>query len=509
MHARTLLVAVTGLATAATGLVGVAASAAGPSLAVNAITRSGQPAETLAYAMNLATGKKIQINTGDRTALPRGRYAVGAYITDNSALTVAARVVNVTKASTVTFDTGKARKVELKVDDTSVRPSALAVVPFATVKGKLKTFIGDNGIQWPAEGTYVLPAKDKALSLGVHGALTKPGDGPSPVRYDLAKVFTGLPGDASLSGRKAALARVNMNVSVIDEDHSAFLRLVPARANLKPLTGSEVGRPILGNQVSYRTPGLQWHSQVSMSGLNGFSNMTEKFKRKGKKKFLYAAGKTYKESWGNGVWGPRANSPAIFNQGGRVQVRGGQPLCSNALVGVTLDDCQFQPVSFSYRLNKAGTVLASGEAVSAPLPAKPTWYTATLTAQRDDNGADLMKTLKARWYFRAGGPGPTGPLNAGTLQITPAGLDARHFTAAASTSVGVAVGQLKGVRSVVVEYSTNGGKTWKKAKVTGKGAKWTGKVANPGKGLMSLRVTATARSGASVSYTVTDAYGVK
>ena len=171
-----------------------------------------------------------------------------------------------------------------------------------------------------------------------------------------------------------------MNVSVLDEDHTAYLRLVPARANLKPLIGVEVGGSILGKQVSYRTPGLQWHSQVSMSGLNGFANMTEKFKRKGKKKFLYAAGRTYTETWGNGVWGPRANSPAIFNEGGKVQVRGGQPLCANALVGVTMDDCQMQPVEFSYRLAKAGAVVAAGQAVTAPLPAKPTWYTATLTA---------------------------------------------------------------------------------------------------------------------------------
>ena len=111
MHARTLLVAVTGLATAATGLVGVPALAAGPSLAVKAITRSGQSSETLAYALNLANGKQVQIGTGERTALPAGRYAVGAYIQDNSTLTVAARVVNVNKAATVTFDLGKARKV--------------------------------------------------------------------------------------------------------------------------------------------------------------------------------------------------------------------------------------------------------------------------------------------------------------------------------------------------------------------------------------------------------------
>lgn len=509
MHARTLLVAVTGLATAATGLVGVPASAAGPSLAVKAITRSGQSTETLAYAMNLTSGKTFQIDSGDPKPLPAGRYAVGSYVPDNSTLTVAARVVSIKKATTITFDLGKARKVELQVDDSSVRPTALAVVPFATVKGKLKTFIAAHGTQWPAAATYVLPAAGKALTLGVHGALTRPGDGPSPVRYDLAKVFSGLPGDASISARKAGLARVNMNVSVLDEDHTAYLRLVPARADLKPLTGVEVGNAILGKQVSYRTPGLQWHSQVSMSGLSGFANMTEKFKRKGKKKFLYAAGKTYKESWGNGVWGPRANSPAIFNEGGRIQVRGGQPLCSNALVGVTLDDCQFQPVEFSYRLNKADTVLASGQALSAPLPAKPTWYTATLTARRDSGGADLMKTLNARWYFRAGGPGPTGPLNAGTLQIQPAGLDARHLTAAASTPVKVTVGQLKAVRTVTVEYSTDGGKTWKKARTTGRGATWNAKVANPGKGSVSLRVTAKARNGASVSYTVTEAYGVK
>ena len=89
-----------------------------------------------------------------------------------------------------------------------------------------------------------------------------------------------------------------------------------------------------------------------------------------------------------------------------------------------------------------------------------------------------MTALSARWYFRAGGPGPTGPLNAGTLKIEPAGLDARHITKAAATPVKVTVGQFKGVRTVSVEYSTDGGKTWKKAKITGRGAKWTGKVAN-------------------------------
>ncbi|MGQ0465157.1 MAG: hypothetical protein ACT4QG_07515 [Sporichthyaceae bacterium] len=515
MYARTLVIAVTGLTTAAAGLVGLPAIAAGASVTVIATTRTGEKVQPLAYALNMSSGKRYSIDASQSKSLPAGKYAIGAYIQETGTaksglldLTVAARIVNVKGATKVAFDVNKAKRVFLGVDDRSVRPLDLAVVPFATVKGKPKKIVNEAGIKWPATGTYVLPSNDAGLSLGVHGILGKEGDEPGPVRYDLAKTYQGIPADVSLVAKKKSLARVDLNVSVVDALASGFLQLVPATAKRKPITGLDLGVPVLGKQISYRTPGLQWATTLNLTGTSttGFAQLKENYKRKGTKPFLYAAGKTYRESWGQGVWGPRANSPAIFKQGGKVQVRGGQPICPYAGVGVTLDDCQFQPGTFSYRLERGGSAVGKGQAISTAAPATPAWYTAVLNAKRE-NG-DLMQTVDATWYFRAGAQGPDGPLGAGNLEILPAGLDPKHLTKAASTSVGVTVVGLKGVRSVEVEYSTDGGKTWKKAKATGKGAKWSGKVANPDSGAVSLRVTATAASGAYVKYTVTQAYGV-
>lgn len=512
MSVRTLLVAITGLATAATGLVAIPALAAAPSLAVTASSRSGEQVDPLAYALNLRTGKQYSIDAGTRKALPAGSYAVGAYILDGTALTVAAKVVKVAGPAKVNFATAKAKKVFLKVDDDSVRPTALAVVPFATVNGKPKKFLREDGIAWPPADTYVLPSKDKALSLGVHGVLGRPGDSPGPVRYDLAKAYGGIPADVGLTATKAKLAKVNLDVSVIDAQQNGTLQLAAARPNRKAITGVDLGGPVLGKQVSYRSPGLQWATTLNLNGLAGvagFAQLKEKFKRKGTKAFLYAAGKSYRESWGQGVWGPRANSPAIFEQGGKVNVRGGQPICPFAGVGVTLDDCQLQPATFSYRLAKSGSAVSQGTAVSAALGPRPTWYTVTLSAQRQEGG-DFMRAVGAQWYFKAARGGPTGPVGAGVLRISPAGLDAFHRTASASTPVRIVVADLAKVRKVSLEYSTDGGKTWKNAKITGKGTKWSGKVANPGgDGTVSLRVKATAAGGAFVRYTVTDAYGVK
>lgn len=516
MHARTLAVAVTGLTTAAVGLFVLPALAASPSVTVVATTRSGEKIQPLAYALNLNSGKHYSIDASQSKNLPPGRYAIGAYIQQAPEsghglldLTVAARVVDVKGATKVAFDLNKAKRVFLGVDDRSVRPVALAVVPFATVKGKPKKIVNEAGIVWPATGTYVLPSNDPRLSLGAHGILGKPGDDPGPVRYDLAKTYKGIPADVSLTGKKKALARVNLDVSVIDVNTAGFMQLIPATPKRKPITGVDLGIPVLGEQVSYRSPNLQWATTLNLTGLaatTGFAQLKEDYKRKGDKPFLYAGGKTYKESWGQGVWGPRANSPAIFKQGGQVQVRGGQPICPFAGVGVTLDDCQFQPSAYSYRLARAGSSVGKGQAIRTAVPASPAWYTATLSAKRE-NG-DLMQAVDATWYFRAGRAGPDGPLGAGVLQILPAGLDPKHLTKAGSTSVGVTVVGLAGVRSVAVEYSTDGGKTWKKATATGKGAKWSAQVANPSSGAVSLRVKATARSGAYVSYTVAQAYGI-
>jgi len=108
----------------------------------------------------------------------------------------------------------------------------------------------------------------------------------------------GVPAGITLKDTKASMARVDLNVSTIDHDQTTFLRLVPMRPNGASLVSSDVGASVLGKQVSYRTAGLTWGSYLSMSGsTSGFVALTEKQK---KHKLVYAAGRTYRETWGAG-----------------------------------------------------------------------------------------------------------------------------------------------------------------------------------------------------------------
>lgn len=65
------------------------------------------------------------------------------------------------------------------------------------------------------------------------------------------------------------------------------------------------------------------------------------------------------------------------------------------------------------------------------------------------------------------------------------------------------------MKSVKVERSFDGGRTWKRVSLGRSGGGYRFKVANPGAaGFVSLRVTATATTGTSLSQTVLNAYKI-
>ena len=64
------------------------------------------------------------------------------------------------------------------------------------------------------------------------------------------------------------------------------------------------------------------------------------------------------------------------------------------------------------------------------------------------------------------------------------------------------------VRSVKVQVSYNGGKTWQAVKVTGHGTSWQATVTDPSGGYIALRSTVTDSAGDSTTETIYRAYAV-
>jgi hypothetical protein len=517
MHVRPVALVV--LATLAAGVAVVPADAATANVRLAAISRSGQTSEISGNAINLATGRIFAVNAGTPAALPAGRYVIGSYINEFPALTVAARTVTINRSTTFTFDARKARKVTFDVGDASVEPVDLAVVPFARIKGKELPFIHNNTQEWPAAATYVLPDSAAGVRLGIHGVLGRPGAS-GPVRYDLAYAPEGMPSKVAFSTSRSKLARVDLNVATVDADQTSTLELTAKRKDLSPVTGVRVGAPVLGRQTSYRTPGLQWGSALSMNSLSSSAFLEEDQKAK---QLLYAAGKSYREDWGLGVWAPRPTSPAIFSQSGRLRIGGGPPICAFSGTGVTLTaptgGCQLQTQSFSYTLSGGGRTLGTGEAITAGIDAsRPQWYTATMSATRDKG--DLATRVTARWHFQAGGTYRKetpklitiyqNKVRPGYIRILAGGADERNRVAGGSkTTVSMSVLQFGKVAGMALKYSTDGGRTWTSAKVTRKGSSWFATVPAPASGAVSLRASAKDPAGATVEQTVVNAYGVR
>jgi hypothetical protein len=500
MHSRNRIAVLCTLAVAGAGPEIPAVAAGSATVKVSALSRAGQPMAIDSALINLATGKSYRVDSNG-LSVPTGKYAVGAYINEFPTFTLGVRTINVRKNVNVIFDAGKAIKVDAGVDDPSVSPTALVVVPFAQLPGgKEKQLLNDNGVTLPPQSTYVIPSPaDKAIRLAVHAALTANKDAPGAVRYDLVKSMRGVPANIELRDTKSKMARVDLNVSTIDHDQTTFLKLVPLNPNGKPVVSADVGEPVLGKQASYRTAGLTWAATLSMSSVTGgFASMTEKGK---KHRQVYAAGQTQRETWGAGVWGPRPASPAIFTNGGQLRVVGGPPICAWSGAGVTLSDCQLQPQQVTYTVSKGGSKLGSGQSVAVRAGA-PAWYDVTMAATRG-NG-DLCTAVSATWHVQAGGP---GQVETGYLHLSPGGLDDRNRAKGGSTiPITIETVGLKAVRSAALAYSTDG-KTWHAVKLVRKGGRWVGKIHNPAHGTVSLRAGATGASGASVSETVTDAYG--
>ncbi len=507
MTTRRLLTVPLLAALATTGLVAMPAQAASHTISLGAIARTGAPIGVTGSLVSLSSTKRYTVATGRAAKVPAGRYALVAVITESPAKTLAARVLDVKANGAVTFDARQGKPVSFRVDDPTARQTALAVKISAGKKAVLSPeFL-------PADATYAIPTASKDLKFAVHSVLANTAAAETSYRYDLVKTTTGIPSKLPFSTTRKKLAKVTMSLGVLDPDQQVALRLSPRKADSTLVVthdGPWVEHPPAAALTSYRTPDLVWRTDLFVSGAHGTASLAMQAPVKNNRLVRYAAGKSYREDWGGGVWAVTPESVNIAVDRRTLEVGGRSPICAPSTGAVRVDSCELTPVSVTYSLFSGGKLLMSGTNIKYRIPTARKTYVVEMVARRPE-GAGRSAVVTARWSFKADGTfNGVRPAEAGRIRLVPAGMDLRGLVkAGALTKITMGVEELASVKSAKLEYSTDGGATWRTVPVTKSGSSWRANVPAPASGWVSLRATAKSKSGASVVQTVTNAYGVR
>jgi hypothetical protein len=490
---HTALVGLTVISLGGAVLSATSAAAVTHTVRLSVIGRDGTPRSAGATLVDLAGKHGKRLTTGRSAAVADGRYAVGAFVHEAGAVTLIARTVRVTKDLTITLDARAGVPASFGVDDPAAVLSALEVVPFVGKRaaGHERPVVTDpDRTIDPTDALYVVPApQDTAIRLGVHAVLSNPHATPTPTRYDLVRSFQGLPAAVSVTGTRAGLARVNMSFSTPDVEATRGLVLSARYANLDPVVDAQGVQPqedLTERLVSYRSPGLQWVSSVYLTSDAGGATMTEYGNAANRHRLLLAAGRTYAERWGAGLWGIGPDTRIVI-AGHRLVGHTDEAICPPAGKGVDLTGCR--------SLDTEVTWYRSGEDVIG------------LTAVRSAE-ADTSTRVLGRWRVRGKNADNDTTPEVGHFRLFTGGLDTTHGATAGSVgALEVHVSGLHKVKTLKVETSTDDGHTWHAVTATRAGAHWTVPVTNPAAGAaVSVRVTATSTSGASAQQTIVRAW---
>ncbi|GAA2609146.1 hypothetical protein SMC26_31480 [Actinomadura fulvescens] len=503
-----------GVCLGALGAVAVPAHAAARTytIGVRAIDRTGKAVKANGYLINVKDGREHPVGAGRTRKVPAGTYAVTTEISTGETVTWATRVVSVSRSQYVSFDARQGRQVRFGVDDPTAEVTSLNVLPLVRGRWAMQPTDGST----PPKGTYVIPMKSKYVTFAAHAVLEKKGTAPeqaSPYRYDLVRVHKGgIPQKPSYYDRRSKLARVDVSVRSIDADQTGWLSLeATGKSNSSYLTPLDTSLGALPRTViSYRTPGYKWHPNITINGPHGNARIWDSNNDP-----VYAA-RRYKETWGGGVWGPGPRGVDANMWGRRLLVYPRTLICQPP--HTVNEDCELSGVTKFSRLYRGRTLLAQGKGdLSARISTKSTWYTLKSTASRPQ-GALLSTRLWSTWRFKARGYDDSfshGGASLLTVIYTPWGLDGRNHAARGSlTKIPVYVrdgsGHKLAVKSIIIEASVDGGKTWRRTSVKRDGKRWMASVRNPGTaGFVSLRATVKDARGNTVWQTIANAYGVR
>lgn len=510
----------------------VTAAAAPPASAQSTVTvtfagigRDGQAVtipfnQTAMWPLVAANASPIYASATGQYHVRPGEYLVGGYVpVSNGAYqnTVVIRQVDVRASETITLDSrgGKPFSVAL-TGVAATEQGQFADVCFGGGTGSgawalsfLPSYVTPGGSQ------YVKPFTDKSLTFVYH-ALYADAAGTG---YYLAGAHAGgLPAAPAYSASAASLARLTVAArsgTVAGSQWGLSLIWQYLHANCDAdLTPAIQPQNLPGTDTQYVSPGVLSVSELGLSQGADFSY--------GQSVRAGTDG-SYRLTFNNAVAGPKTGTPTMY----------AGLLCSltDAIYG--------DPVADGWAPDAAGTVtlhrgsLALGTRGFGQVETcfrvnhKSGWYTMTEVAHHAKppagvTAAALSTKISVRWHFRIPALSAVQYINDVQLPATlttfrPTGLSMSNAAAPGPTRIVLHVIRNGGytadmalryrLRSVRVQYSVNGGRSWQSVPVAARRGYWVVTVPSTG-AVVSLRSIVTDVRGNSTVETVYNAYGV-
>ncbi len=491
---------------------------------LTAFDRTGRPSELVAMFVNRATGRTEFVSAigGAIRRLPRGDYTVAAALLSSATFetTMETQDLRLRGPAELQFDARRGKQVTISVD----RPDAvsrsgidLAVLQSAGEYG------GGLGAGGPAGETFAVPGTERIprLDVGITTTLVKAGSGepdeaPTPYTYNLAVPlkdrFPARPNYSFTTAKLAAVTRVISRQGADEIRDMPNFVFTPANAIAFSF---EIPLGQLRERVDYQTadPRVRHSSSLvsgeARDGSITLDNMTVN------RDMTYESGKKYREAWNAAAFGPSALGGAYRN-GNDLEVwipvtSDNAPDHASVNVGTLVG---------STTLRRGGAVIASSNypaELVTTVPAAAGTYRLETTVKRNVPWTSLSPRVDAAWTFRSAHvPGDKwAPLTLPVIRYRPALDIDNNAPRSGRFSFPVVVERPAGapvhaVKSLKVEVSYDGGKTWKAAKLSGTGDQRTATVQHPGTaGHVSLRATAEDTAGNKVEQTIRNAYALK
>jgi hypothetical protein len=489
-------------------------------LSVRIIDRAGKLAKPLdLQLMNLARpGGNIDLGQGTSRSVPPGRYNVAAEIGPGSGgaqtVTLADRIVNVTRNTTITLDARQGRLFQVSLDAPGAVREVLELT--AVVDGSWAFNPGMLVVLDPAQSVYVVPMTARAVTFYAYSVWERPGStpaNPSPFRYDIINVYRGgLPAHPSFTVRKSSLAKISITVRATDQGQQATLFLLPMSAGGQNLPFND--QTTLGatpaRLVAYRSPGYQWQPIVDLQSPAGEISDTV----------------VNMNPYGHGRFTERYFAAVLSPQHGGAFAGAQNQTLQAGIIGSPLGDPlhpdstgQGSGLTTTLQLFSGSRLLASshGPMVQARIPLATRWYDLHLDAARNAS-ATLSTQIHAIWHFplhgTSHGIGISGKLY--QMQLLPAGLDGLNRAASGiTTPVSLRVFSSDTARPLLLhvvraQESADDGQTWQHVTIRIHGDHYLLSVPNPPHaGFVSLRLYVKDSTGVSEQLTVLHAYAVK
>jgi hypothetical protein len=365
----------------------------------------------------------------------------------------------------------------------------------------------------------------------VQGRLAEPGPGndfkDSPYDYSMAKaafgrLFTGL----RLRPRPEEFARVKTQYAAITGESREF----ETGHSAKPASGRpellDFALSIPPNKLTAKTPfhrteyylakSLRWRSILVQKGHDPLQLGLFLAENRA---HAYEPGRTYRQRWGQGVFGTSFNAAPLF--GPRFSVmRQGDTFTAGPNLFVDSDPNHVDHPKFlggQARLFRDGQPIrdwSNSATFSTDLPPEQATYRLEIAVTPPDS--EISTSVTSSWTFRSkrvDGP-QAAALPLLSVRYSPDLDERNHARPGKHYMVPLELSRQPGAGSAVIErpavqISYDDGKTWHRSRVTPRGAnraRWSAEADNPDGGAVSLRILAKDTDGNEIQQTIIRAY---